>query len=119
MSPDGRYLRVDGVSGAISIELGMQIMQAYEQLKAQHGVGNVLLDYRGGFSDTSVLEKYSFAYQQADEHDYQRTDRVALLRDPDNRTFEFLVTVMTNNGFTVKLFDDEEQAISWLSREAQ
>lgn len=119
LSQDGHYQIVHSTSGPITMELVFDAMSGVRELARLHGVDCVLLDFRNAFSFTSIIEKVSFAHQQAEETQYDRSKRVALLKSPEEKSFDMLASIMADSGFTFALFDDEAQAVEWLLQDAE
>jgi hypothetical protein len=65
-------------------------------------------------SVSSIWDKYRYAYQEAAKFGLSRQWKIVVLKDPDDRSPDFLETVMVNNGYMFRVFADEKTAIVWL-----
>lgn len=115
VSPDGTYVYVRNLRAKISLDLAMRFTSEFVALGNEHGIRLCLLDMRGTSSITGVAGKYQFAYEKADSAGLTRDWHMALLKDPDNNTFDFLETVMRNTSRSLKIFSDEDKAMAWLT----
>lgn len=115
VSADKSYVFVSNLRSKISLDLAMRFTTEFVALGKEAGVNRCLLDMRGTSSITGVAGKYQFAYEKANSTGLTREWRMALLKDPKNTTFDFLETVMRNTSRSLKIFEDEAEALAWLT----
>lgn len=111
---DGSFLVVRSFSRPVTLDIAVAFTQRFTALGEQHDIRHCLIDVRGTYDDSSILDKFNFAYTQASEAGLSPTWRVAVLRRPDDHSADFIETVMTNAGYVFKLFDDQIEALEWL-----
>jgi hypothetical protein len=73
-----------------------------------------LIDIRGTRSESSVTDKFNFAYKNAATAQLPRHWRYAFLIDSGDDSPNFIETVMKNAGYQFQIFEDETIAIDWL-----
>lgn len=115
VSPDGSHVFVRNLRAKISLDLAMRFTADFVALGNEAGINRCLLDMRGTSSITGVAGKYQFAYEKADSTGLTHDWRMAVLKDPKNTTFDFLEIVMRNTSRSLKIFEDEAEAMAWLT----
>lgn len=115
VAEDGSYAFVRVADVPITQPFAIEFSTRLVQVGAERGVWSFLIDVRGTRSVSSDVEKYNFAYRRADDIKVPRSGDFALVKDPEDRSFDFLELVMANAGFQVAMFDDEQAAVEWLA----
>lgn len=114
VSEDGRYVVVR-VQGDITRERAQEFArQALERAKAR-GIGRFLYDLRGARNVEDPADNYFFAYQDLGRIGRRRDDRSALLVAPEDRSHDFVETIIKNAGYNTRLFREEAAALWWLT----
>ena len=113
VSADHTYLYVRNVKVAVTMDLVMEVVSRLSELDESSSISRLLLDARGVVSLTRVAERYDFAYRRTPSIG-TGPQRVALLHDAGDRSFDFLVTVLGNAGQDCRAFEREGDAVAWL-----
>ena len=111
------YVRVN--SQEVTLELAESFTRTLTQLGSDRGLTTCLIDVRGARSVAGVYGEYQYAYERAEASGLTRNWRMAVLKDNDDQTHDFLQTVMSNAGRNFKLFHDKQAAVLWLKRQAE
>ncbi len=115
MSSDNTFVEVKVTClEGLSLELALRFTKEYTRYGQEKGILKCLIDMQGIRSTEGIVGKYSFAYSGAEDAGLSRDWRIALLKDAEDKTPEFLETVMLNAGYTFKVFDDKSVAQAWL-----
>jgi len=114
ISPDKTFVYAQAFRQPYTLELALAVARELNPLGKKFGVLGCLIDIRGTKSVTSNFEKYEFAQKQANHVGVPRHWRIALLKDADDDSPNFLETVMKNAGYSFKIFKDKLRAIEWL-----
>ena len=117
-SPDETYVYARAFRIPYTAELALTVAGELAPIGKELSVLGCLIDIRGTASVSSVVDKYEFAYEKATVAGLPHHWRYAFLKDHGDDSPDFIQTVMSNAGFTLKVFEDERQAIDWL-KEAQ
>ena len=103
------------VRGDVTKEDARRFIPAARKSTREKGY-NILCDFRDARSALELADIYYLPRRSEELRDLDaRTFRVAELPGTPRRLWEFCDTVLTNLGFTHKLFDSEEDAIEWLT----
>lgn len=96
----------------------LTVMQHIEQahtLGERLGTNRFLLDLREATNTDSTTDQYEFVHRDMmQSKDIDVFARVAVLIDPENHSHDFLETVFRNVGFNLRLFNDREDALSFI-----
>ena len=115
VSPDGVYVKVYALQHAITLDLAVSFTKQFTKLGAEHNLKRCLIDIRGNTSKSGISGKYEYAYDKAVSAGLTRDWKTALLKDANDISPDFIETVMNNSGHTFKIFDDDQEALGWLS----
>jgi hypothetical protein len=96
------------------MEIGVQLTIRGKELN----ILRYLYDLRNAPNIESVTSNYEFAYKEMPKSPLDANATVALLADPEDRSHDFVETVMRNAGFNVRLFSEKEEAVAWLEKGA-
>jgi hypothetical protein len=97
--------------------IAMSATEALKDVNDKVEINRFLLDLRQARSVTSVHEKYEFAYEKLKVLVQAPSEnRAALLKSEEDDFFRFLETVMRNASYKFRVFDNEDDALGWLTR---
>jgi len=77
-------------------------------------IARFLIDVRQAPYRGTVTSQYNLAYEKMDEIGYRRQWRTAILTATRDESHDFLQMAAENAGYTVRLFENETAALSWL-----
>ena len=110
-------LIISKASGPMDAEIGKEFIAASRR-KASEYEYNILYDIRELDLDASISDMYGLVKNLPEFQDNKsRHLKVALLiskETPRSDNFSFYETAAQNEGLIVKLFMNEEEAMSWL-----
>ncbi len=89
------------------------IVNLVEPILEEYSCNRLLHDVR----DTEILDSTAETYQVpqiANELEFDRGIKVAILYSQEEEKHKFLETVMLNRGYRFRVFKNESEAISWL-----
>ncbi len=113
VSPGGTYIEVK-VYAPMDSDVGRRCGVAATELAKRHNLNHFLFDSRMSSNVQSVTVNYQFAYEGLESLGFPRDSRSALLAAPDDKSHDFMETLFKNAGYSVRLFYDEAQAVTWL-----
>jgi hypothetical protein len=113
-SPDESYLYARAFRDPYTAELALRLAGELVELGEKPGVVGCLIDIRGTTSESSIVEKYEFAHNNAQGIGLPHHWKIAFLVDHSDGSLGFVETVMTNAGYRFLIFEDESEAITWL-----
>ena len=97
-----------------NITLKMVMNMAAEHLVlAKEGIINNLTDARGIKCIMDTAEIYDYAYTNTTNLQIPHDLSLAILKDEDDDSHNFIETVGRNAGYKVKLFHEEAEALDW------
>lgn len=87
-----------------------------EAIREHRAVG-MLHDHLDFHFDISTVDVFERAELIKNSPELARVGRNAVLIKPetDRKMYDFWATVMGNRGLTVKIFDDRNEAVTWLT----
>lgn len=103
----------------ISLEIAKLMSQSAVQGCQKYGVNACLADVRGVRNRANPLDNYRFAYEEAQRLGIGRNMHIAVITSADDSSHEFIETVMSNAGFSMQMFTDEDAATQWLKIQAR
>jgi hypothetical protein len=113
-SADGTFIILK-VKGEITGQTAMQFITEAHAFGREQQVRSYLVDVTQAINTDTISGNYEFAY--SDMHKTEGIDqlaRVAILTSPDDHSHDFIETVSTNAGFSVRIFTDPNQAHRYL-----
>ncbi len=114
LAPDESHVYVRVKCPKITLKLTEAITRDITQMGENIGLSRCLVDVRGSRSVTGVQGDYQYAYERAESAGLTRRWKMAVLKDVNDPSLDFLQTVMGNSGLLFKLFVDEGRAMDWL-----
>lgn len=100
----------------MSSDIGRQSGVAAAQLANERNIKNFMFDVRSAPNVQSVIDDYTFAYEEMAALGFPSGSRSALLISSDDKSHDFIETAFRNAGYLVRIFTDESLAISWLEK---
>lgn len=116
LSKNGDYVICE-VTGLITRENSHEFTEASNRFLSVANVKRLLTDVRNATNELSVSQNYKYAYKDMEDLNLRRDIRSAILTSKGDRSHDFIETVAQNAGYNVRIFSDEETAISWLSED--
>jgi isopentenyldiphosphate isomerase len=113
ISDNGKYIIVqvkENMTRALAERLGLEAVQ----LGNTKNIARFLYDLRDSRNTETINANYIFAKQDMKRIEPNPENMIAMLTSPNDKSHDFIETVLRNAGYTVKLFIDEAEAISWL-----
>ena len=114
-SSDKKYVYAHTFTVPYTPEIAFSLAKELVALGKENGAHGCLIDIRGAQYKSSVMDKYKFAYEKASLADLPKNWRYAFIIDTGHNSPKFIETVMKNAGYMFEVFEDEQQAIDWLS----
>jgi hypothetical protein len=102
------------VRQAVTAELSRQFSIDVERLGRERNILRYLFDVRGYPNIEKLHKTYTYTYEEMRDLNFARSARVAILVSPDDQSHDFIETVNRNAGYNVRVFREEDAAISWL-----
>lgn len=113
ISENRKYIRTV-VTGKITREFAGRYSVAASEFGKANGIDRFLFDVRDARNVESTMQNYQYAYTDLPRLELERKVRVAIFRDPEDHSHDFIELVAANAGYNVRFFDDEESALAWL-----
>jgi isopentenyldiphosphate isomerase len=113
ISDNGKYIIVqvkENMTRTLAERLGLEAVQ----LGNTKNITRFLYDLRDSRNTETINANYIFAKQDMKRIEPNPENMIAMLTSPDDKSHDFIETVLRNAGYTVKLFIDEADAIAWL-----
>jgi len=113
ISDNGKYIIVqvkENMTRTLAERLGLEAVQ----LGNTKNITRFLYDLRDSRNTETINANYIFAKQDMKRIEPNPENMIAMLTSPNDRSHDFIETVLRNAGYTVKLFIDEAEAIAWL-----
>lgn len=114
LSPDETHVYVRVKRPGITLAMAEAFTRDVTRLGNDRGLTRCLVDVRGARSVAGVHGEYQYAYERAEAAGLTLKWKMAVLKDTDDTSHDFLQTVMGNSGRSFKLFVEEDQAREWL-----
>lgn len=115
IAPVRKYIIVF-VDGPMTTELAVLVGKEANALALENGITSLLYDLRNSRNVQDGFKNYEFGYIAAGAIGFNKSFKFALLTDPEDHSHELIETVMVNNGYNVKIFNSETDAVNWLNR---
>lgn len=113
VSDSGKYIIVcvnEDMTRSLAESLGLEAMH----LGNRKNINKYLYDLRNSRNKESVNANYIFANQDLKRLEPNPSNKIAMLTSPNDKSHDFIGTVLRNAGYDVKLFVNESEAIAWL-----
>lgn len=116
VSESGKYIIVrisTDMTRAIAEQSGLEATH----LGKKHNINLFFYDLRNSVNRETVNANYIFAKQEVQKIEPDYANKIAMLVAPNDKSHDFVETVLRNAGHNVLIFHDEEKALSWLLEE--
>lgn len=113
LSSDKKYVIVF-VVGPMTTELALIVGKEANALATEFNIFAYLYDLRKSRNVQSSLRNYEFGYKEMESAGLNKLGQIALLTDLEDQSHDFIETILKNNGYNVRIFKNEEEAIAWL-----
>ncbi len=113
ISDSGKYIivRVDeDMTRTLAESLGLEAMH----LGSKKNLNKFLYDLRNSRNKETLNANYIFVNQDLKRLEPNPENKIAMLTSPNDKSHDFIETVLRNAGYNVRLFIVEEEAIDWL-----
>jgi hypothetical protein len=114
VSNDRRYIIVF-IDGPMTTELALKAGKKANQLAVENKLNSMLYDLRKSRNVQDGFKNYEFGYKDVGSVGFDKTMKIALLTDLDDQSHDFVETVMINNGYNVRIFKNNKDAIDWIT----
>jgi hypothetical protein len=119
MTREITYLEDKGVvqlrtSGTYEMEAEVETLERMAAELRKHNCNKCIFDHR----ETDVIARTMTSYDRSALYEEiwgDRSTRAAIVFKELNEDFRFLETVLRNRGWSVRIFDDYDAAMDWLS----
>lgn len=113
--PDREVIFVDSSEQVISIDTIEYFTTKYTQFGRENNIEKVVIDMRAIACVSSIYDKYKFAHSIAKQSGLEKKWKIAIIRNPENPSLDFLETAMYSAGYTFMLFTNQYEAINWVA----
>ncbi len=118
VSDSGKYIVVivnSDMTRAIAEQVGKEAIH----LSKKKNINLFLYDLRNSVNKESVNSNYIFAKQDINRIEPDYANKIAMLTSPNDKSHNFVETVLRNAGHNVLMFTDKEKALEWLLEETE
>ena len=112
--PDREVLFVDSSDQVISIDKVEYFTKKYTQFGKDQNIEKVVIDMRSIHCISGIYDKYKFAHTTAKQSGLEKNWKIAIIRSSENESLDFLETAMYSAGYSLMLFNNECEALSWV-----
>jgi hypothetical protein len=96
----------------------MVLQHIAKQYRINQGIGRFLFDMRGAIIQGKMMDAFNAAAQATTKLNMTSFEyQVALVYQGDMSDHKFMEDVLVNMGYNLRVFDDIDQAKSWLLKE--
>ena len=102
-------------SGTYDLETEVETLKKMASKLKKHNCNKCIFDHR----ETNVIAKPLKSYERSALYERlwgDRSTRAAAVFRKLNEDYQFFETVCRNQGWNIRIFDDFETAIDWLSK---
>jgi hypothetical protein len=110
--PDGKKYVLTVLHEPMTRDMTIEYLPEMKHLGQQLDRPSFLLDVRGAPNLRGTLGDYE-TYELSKSFGFLGA-KIALITDPDDKSYDFASTVSNNAGYRHQLFTDEHEAIDWL-----
>ncbi len=112
LSEDKTYLRVrvfDTINEKLSKEFAGEAIKEAKQLN----IKKFFIDVRGSRNTSGTFHQYLFGHKDLSRLGLEKLSKIAILTDEDDKSHDFIETVMCNAGYKCHLFQSERSVLEW------
>ena len=113
VSDSGKYIIVR-VNTDMTRTLADQTGLEATHLGKKNNINLFLYDLRNSINRETVNANYIYAKQEVQKIEPDYANKIAMLVSQNDKSHDFVETVLRNAGHNVLIFHDEEKALSWL-----
>ena len=116
LSDSGKYIVVivnSDMTRTLAEQIGLEAMH----IARKKNLNLFLYDLRNSINRESVNSNYIFAKQDINRIQPDQSNKIAMLTSTNDKSHNFVETVLRNAGHNVLLFTDKEKALEWLLEE--
>lgn len=113
VSDSGKYIIVR-VNTDMTRTLADQTGLEATHLGKKNNINLFLYDLRNSINKETVNANYIYAKQEVQKIEPDYANKIAMLVSQNDKSHDFVETVLRNAGHNVLIFHDEEKALSWL-----
>jgi hypothetical protein len=113
LSSDRKFIVVY-IDGPMTTELAVIVGKEANALALENNITSLFYDLRNSRNIQNGFKNYEFGYKDAEAIGFNKSFKIAVLTDPADRSHDLIETVMVNNGYNVKIFNVEKDAVNWL-----
>jgi len=113
VSDSGKYIIVcinTDMTRALADQTGLEATH----LGKKNNINLFLYDLRNSINRETVNANYIYAKQEVQKIEPDYANKIAMLVSQNDKSHDFVETVLRNAGHNVLIFHDEEKALSWL-----
>ena len=113
VSDSGKYIIVrvnTDMTRTLADQTGLEAMH----LGKKNNINLFLYDLRNSINKETVNANYIYAKQEVQKIEPDYANKIAMLVSQNDKSHDFVETVLRNAGHNVLIFHDEEKALSWL-----
>jgi 3-deoxy-D-manno-octulosonate 8-phosphate phosphatase KdsC-like HAD superfamily phosphatase len=118
VSDSGKYIIVQintDMTRSLAEQLGIEAIQ----LGKRNKTNRYFYDLRNSINRETVNANYIYAKQEVQKIEPSYLNKIAMLVSPNDKSHDFVETVLRNAGHNVLIFNDEEKALGWLLEETE
>lgn len=112
-SENGKYIIIE-FSGEINRKIAMEANIESHALGKKRGISKYLTDLTNTVNTDTVIDNYSFAYEDMKIPNIDRSACVAVLVSPEDHSHDFIEILSRNAGLDVTIFRDKKEALEHL-----
>jgi predicted N-formylglutamate amidohydrolase len=114
LSEHKKYL-ICRVNEPITTAMANEYTMDLDRMSHETGIKRFLIDVRNAKNIMSTIDNYDYAHKEMEEMKLQKDVRAAILAVPDDHSHDFFELAGQNEGYNIRIFRAEEEAIAWLT----
>jgi hypothetical protein len=118
VSDSGKYIIVS-VNTDMTRELAERLSLEANHLARKNNTNLFFYDLRNSVNKESINSNYIFAKDNVKRIEPDFSNKIAWLVNQNDKSHDFVETVLRNSGHNVLIFRDEEAALSWLLEDTE
>lgn len=118
VSDSGKYIIVL-INADMTRTLAEQAGLEATHLGKKHNINLFFYDLRNSINRETVNANYIYAKQEVQKIEPDYANKIAMLVSPNDKSHDFVETVLRNAGHNVLIFHDKQKALDWLLEETE
>lgn len=121
VSDDGRRITIHtvAITSLESVQAALaEVIQRVLDMP-RHQAPQILFDLRRTLNTLAMADNHRLAYEFVSRIQDNHKTIIAIVRDEDDRTYDFSETLIRNTGLTARIFVHSTDAIEWLEAQAR